>query len=184
MLLAWAMALVPTRPAQAIWIFFTQKEAIEIAFPNGESVHRVALRKMQPEIKKEIAAILGQTVIFNLTKCFQGTIDGQVVGYACIDNVIGRSRPITYMIKIEHPHGDILHYEVMVYREAIGKEVGGGPFREQFYGKTLQDPLEYGEDLRNLAGATMSAVGLRDGFRRLLVLYQRYLKYLPDLSGS
>ncbi len=183
-MLAWAMTLVPLRPAHAIWVFFTQKEAIEIAFPNGESVNRVPLRKMQPEIKKEIDSILGRTAVFNLTKCFQGTIGGQVVSYACIDNVIGRSRPITYMFKIEHPLGDILSYEVMVYREAIGKEVGGGPFREQFFGKTLHDPLEYGEDLRNLAGATMSAVGLRDGFRRLLVLYQQYLKDLPDLSGG
>ena len=181
-LLAAALALLPVSSAQAIWIYFTPREAIDLAFPHGEDVEKVNWRKMSPDTKSEIQSALGgKRLIFNLVQCFQGSLGGQVVGYACIDNVIGRYRPITFMVKINHPAGDIAHYEVMTYREAIGKEVGWGPFREQFYGKQIADPLVFGEDLRNISGATLSAHHLRDAFRRLLIVYERYLRNLPAL---
>ena len=177
-----AAGLTVARPASAIWIFFTPAEAIEIAFPEAEVVVPVNWRMMDRGIKKEIEREIGTTLLFRRIKCFQGSQDGNILGYACIDSVIGRSRPITYMLKIAHPDGAISHYEVMVYREQIGKETGVGGFREQFYGKTSEAPLEYGEDLRNLAGATLSAIGLRNGFAKLLAVYDHFFKNLPLLN--
>jgi hypothetical protein len=88
------------------------------------------------------------------------------------------------MMKIAHPTGELEHYEIMVYREEIGKETGFGPFREQFYGKTSTDPFEYGNDLRNYSGATLSANGLRDGFVKLLSVYNHFFKSLPVLAAK
>ena len=179
-----AASLSIARPAQAIWNYFTPAEVLEVAFPNGEAIQEISWKMMERAKKKEIEQALGQTLAFRRMKCFQGSSGGAVVGYACIDNVIGRSRPITYMIKIGHPDGVIVHYEIMIYREAIGKETGFGPFRDQFRGKKGDEPFDYDVDLRNLAGATMSAVGLRDGFVKILAVYEHFLKDLPVLSGK
>jgi len=174
--------LLPPPSAEAIWTFFTDEEAVKAAFPSGETVVEVDWELMSKETKKEIETRVGQSLVFRRTKCFQGSKGGTVVGYACIDNVIGRSKPITYMFKVSHPQGEVAHYEIMVYREEIGKETGWGPFREQFYGKKLGEPFEYGNDLRNYSGATLSAVGLRDGFVRLLMVYEQFFKGLPVLT--
>ncbi|MEE8556108.1 MAG: hypothetical protein V3T00_09600 [bacterium] len=179
-----AASLSIARPAQAIWNYFTPAEVLEVAFPNGESIQEISWKLMDRAKKKEIELALGRTLAFRRMKCFQGSSGGAVVGYACIDNVIGRSRPITYMIKIGHPGGAIVHYEIMIYREAIGKETGFGSFRDQFRGKKGGDPFEYGVDLRNLAGATMSAVGLRDGFVKIMAVYEHFFKDLPVLFGQ
>jgi hypothetical protein len=181
-LLSALCALPP--PAEAIWTFFSEEEAVKVAFPNGESVAEVDWELMSKETKKDIENRTHQTLVFRRTKCFQGSKEGKVVGYACIDNVIGRSKPITYMVKIGHPSGELAHYEIMVYREEIGKETGWGPFREQFYGKKTGEPFEYGNDLRNYSGATLSAVGLRDGFVRLLAVYETFFRGLPVLAKS
>jgi hypothetical protein len=172
------------RPAAAIWTFFTDEEALKASFTGGETVAEVDWELMSKETKKEIESRVGQSLVFRRTKCYQGSKGGAVTGYACIDNVIGRSKPITYVFKINHPKGDVAHYEIMVYREEIGKETGLGPFREQFYGKKLGEPFEYGNDLRNYSGATLSANGLRDGFVRLLVVYDLFFKGLPLLTKN
>ena len=175
----------PVRPVTAAYFeFFTDEEVLKVAFTNGESVVEVDWSLMSKETKKEIEAKVGQTLVFRRMKCVQGSKSGKILGYACVDNVIGRSKPITFMLKINHPKGDVAHYEIMVYREEVGKETGGGPFREQFYGKTGADPFEYGNDLRNYSGATLSANGLRDGFVKLLTVYDRFFKTLPLLAKS
>ena len=172
-------------PASAVYFeFFTDAEVLKVAFPNGESVVEVDWGLMSRETRKEIERRIGQTLVFGRTKCFQGSKGGSVLGYACIDNVIGRSKPITFMAKIGHPKGDLVHYEIMVYREEVGRETGAGPFREQFYGKSSADPFQYGVDLRNYSGATLSANGLRDGFVKLLALYDRFFKTLPLLPAK
>lgn len=180
--LAALAVLCASAPAYGIWVFFTPQEALQVAFADEETVARVSWRDMAPQTKAAIREALGRSVLLPVIRCYQGSRDGEVLAYACIDNVIGRSRPITYLLKIDHPEGHIAFYEVMVYRESIGKEVRKGAFREQFLGKTREDPLRFGTDLRNYTGATLSSHHLRDGFRKLLVLYEHYLSGLPVLA--
>jgi hypothetical protein len=184
MILAAGIAgLFPVRLTQsAYFVFFSEEDVLQVAFANGETVVEVDWTLMSRETRKKIESELGQALVFRRMQCFQGAKEGRVVGYACIDNVIGRSKPITYMVKINHPKGDLAHYEIMVYREEIGKETGFGPFREQFYGKTRSDPFQYGNDLRNYSGATLSANGLRDGFVKMLAVYDHFFKTLPVLA--
>lgn len=176
--------LLPAAPAQGAWFYFDEQEALEIAFPEAEAVRLDLEARMDPKRRLEIEKKLGYATVLPELKVFQGVRDGEVVGYAFIDNVIGRSRPITFMVRIDHPEGVIAHYEIMIYREMLGHSVRKGPFRKQFYGKSIEDPLRYGEDLRLLTGATMSAEGLLKGFRKHLYLYEYYLKDLPALTGG
>jgi len=161
--------------------YLDQSGALRIAFPGGESVSKVPLHGLGEPQRVLLLVGSGPRAFFRVSDCYQGRRGGAVTGYACIAEVIGKSMPITFMLKINHPQGDIALYEVMVYRELIGHKVREGAFREQFIGKTDKDKLYFGVDLRNLSGSTLSAYHLRDAFRKLLRLYEVYLRDLRAL---
>jgi hypothetical protein len=167
-----------SRAQQAV--FLTERQALELAFPDTERVRTVPMR-ITPELKAAIEGASGVRWLAGWTRCYQGSADGQVVAYACIDNMIGKERPITYILRIDHPGGTIARLEVMEYRESIGGEVSAPSFVQQFVGKRASDPVRLRADIRNLSGATMSSRGLSDGARKLLGLYEHYLKGLPPL---
>ena len=167
-------------PAQAFWVYMSEEEAVAIAFPKGERVVRVDLEAViEPEKRLDTERQLRFALVLAEMKCFQGSRDGKILAYACIDNVIGRYKPITFMVKIEHPTGKLAWYEILVYRELVGNSSRHGPFREQFLGKTIASKLKYGDDLRMLAGATMTSDHLVDAFRKHFHLYRNHLAALP-----
>jgi hypothetical protein len=181
------LAALPFR-AHAFWIYMNEEEAIQIAFPNGERVVRVDLNGViAPEDRLETERALTFALVLDAMECYQGSVDGNVVGYACIDEVIGRYRPITFMVKIDHPAGKLAWYEILVYREAIGASSRKGPFREQFLGATVASKLKYGVDIRMLVGATLTSNHLAQAFRKHLHLYRDHLAKLavqPELPKS
>ena len=157
----------------------SEEDVLEIAFPNGEQVTKIPwddIAGVQPDLFSERK---GRLMFYRIGTCYQGSSRGQVVGYACIANVLGKSQPITFMLKIDHPSGEVAFYEVMVYREMVGHEVREGPFHDQFVGKSSKSKLYFAVDIQNLSGATLSAYHLRDAIRKLLALYENHLKPLP-----
>ena len=171
-------------PAQAFWVYMDEAQAVGIAFPNGERVVRVdldGLIESAPRLDTERA--LGFALVLSDMKCYQGSKDGKVLAYACIDNVIGRYKPITFMVKIDHPSGELAWYEILVYRELVGSSSRAGPFRQQFLGKTLAAPLKYGQDIRMIAGATLTSEHLVDAFRKHFLLYKNHLQALGILPA-
>ena len=172
---------VPT-PAQAFWVYMSEAQAVAIAFPSGERVVRVDLDGLiESESRLDTERALGFALVLSEMKCYQGSKDGKVLAYACIDNVIGRYKPITYMVKIAHPSGELAWYEILVYRELVGSSSREGPFRQQFLGKTIAAPLKYGKDIRMIAGATLTSDHLVDAFRKHFLLYKNHLKALEVL---
>jgi hypothetical protein len=172
-------------PARAFWVFMNEAQAIAIAFPNGERVVRVDLDALIAPVKRlDTEREIGFALVLDQMKCYQGSKDAKVLAYACIDNVIGRYKPITYMVKIAHPGGELAWYEILVYRELVGSSSREGPFRQQFIGKTIAAPLKYGNDIRMIAGATLTSEHLVDAFRKHFLLYRNHFKalsILPDL---
>ena len=161
-------------------VFLSDGQALQAALGDSERVRRVSLR-LAPDRQAAIEKASGVRLQLGWMRCFQGVSHGKVFAYACIDNMIGKERPITYILRIDHPEGRIGLLEVMEYREAIGAEVSAPPFVAQFHGKGLAGPLRLKQDIRNLSGATLSGRGLTDGARKILHLYHRYLKDLPPL---
>jgi thiamine biosynthesis lipoprotein len=60
--------------------------------------------------------------------------------------------------------------EIVSYRESHGGEIRREPFRAQFVGKRLSDPLVLSRDVRNIAGATISCRALTDGVHDVLAI--------------
>lgn len=96
-------------------------------------------------------------------------IAGKTVGYGVVDDVKGKSKPITYLLMVDASL-NIKDIEVLVYREPYGGEVQYEAFRKQFRGKTGRDQLRVGSDIKNISGATISTNSVTNGIRRLLAV--------------
>jgi Na+-transporting NADH:ubiquinone oxidoreductase subunit NqrC len=67
--------------------------------------------------------------------------------------------------------GKVRQVEILEYREAYGGQVRNARWREQFVGRHHGDPVQIGQDIQNISGATLSCQHLTDGIRRLLATY-------------
>jgi Na+-transporting NADH:ubiquinone oxidoreductase subunit NqrC len=66
--------------------------------------------------------------------------------------------------------------EILEYRESYGHEVRMAAWRKQFAGKSIADPLQLDQDIRNISGATLSCRHVTAGVKRLLALHEIALK--------
>ena len=96
------------------------------------------------------------------------------LGWLLIDNVIGRTEAITYALALD-ASGKILALEVMEYRETHGSEIRLPAWRRQFVGHTPQSPPQFGSDVRNIVGATLSCRHVTEGVAQLLDLFRQHL---------
>lgn len=99
----------------------------------------------------------------------------RAVGYAFVDDVKGLHEMITYLAAL-NADGTVRAVEVLVYRESYGGEIRNDRFRGQFTGKSIQDPIRVGSDIRNVAGATISTNAISAGVRKILALYEAGIK--------
>ena len=97
------------------------------------------------------------------------------VGYALKLNVIGKKRPITFLVAVD-PEGKVLGVEVLIYRESRGSEVRFPRFMRQFRRKTTADPLRLGRDIRPVGGATLSSRSTAYAVRKTLAIFEAVYK--------
>ncbi|MDE2332058.1 MAG: FMN-binding protein [Bradyrhizobium sp.] len=88
-------------------------------------------------------------------------------GYFVVERVVGKHEFITIAIGI-NPNGTVKQIEIMDYRESYGYEVRDASWRAQFVGKSASSPLQLGEDIKNISGATLSSKHVADGVKRVL----------------
>jgi Na+-translocating ferredoxin:NAD+ oxidoreductase RnfG subunit len=100
---------------------------------------------------------------------------GKVVGYGIVDDVRGKAQPITY-ITLMSSEGVIADIEVLIYREPYGGEIGYETFRKQFRGRRATSKLRVGDDIQNMAGATISSKAITQGARKIVTLFDELRK--------
>lgn len=97
-----------------------------------------------------------------------------VAGYGVVLDVIGKERPITFLVGVS-PQGRIIGLEVLIYRESEGSEIRSSRFRRQFTGKSIAAPLRMGSDIHGITGATLSsrsaAYAVKKGLALTRVVY-------------
>ena len=161
--LAASITTVPAVFAGTVGVdYLTQAEALAVYFPTADRFERavvippdgVTLRRgSAPAYFRRFEAYKGDTLL----------------GFAVVDDVMGKARPITYMLATDL-QGDVLGIEILAYRESHGHEVGRAAFRDQFKGRDVDDALRLGGDIRNISGATISCRSITDGVADLLTL--------------
>lgn len=156
-------------------IYFTEDEAAKVMFPDSEKIRRDTLT-LTADQKAFVEEVIGWKFPETSFDVFIGETQGNVDGYAVIQNTIGKHRPITYMVGVDSA-GEVTNFEVLVYREARGNEIATKRFNYQYQGKTVEDPVRINRDIINITGATMSVRSASAGVKRVLVLVNEfYLK--------
>lgn len=146
-------------------VYFTKDEALKMAFPEADSIEKKVVI-VTDEQKKKIQELLHVKRVSRIYKYYAGTKNGKIMGYAKIDNVIGKSQPITFMVVL-NLDGSIKMVEILAYRETQGGEIRQKRFRDQFKGKKVTDALRLNSDIRNISSATLSCRAITDGVRRI-----------------
>lgn len=133
-----------------------EDEALRLAFPAASDFvtkRAVATGDAYEQLKER----LGGRDNISRIMTYQEARDaaGSLLGYAIVGDTPGKHQPITYMAAFTTAPA-VKHIEILVYREAYGDEIRRDSFKEQFYGKGPDATLSLGDDIRNIAGATIS----------------------------
>jgi hypothetical protein len=162
-------------------VYLTEEEALKLMFPKSTRIKKELLR-VPTDKKMTIEERIGWKFPEDSFDVYIGETGSQVDGYALIQNTIGKHKPMTYMVGVDHT-GHVLNVELLVFREARGSEVRTKRFNVQYEGKTVLDPVRINKDIINISGATMSVRSMTAGIKRVLVLIDEfYLK--PAGLGS
>lgn len=153
-------------------VYLTKEQALNLIL--GEDVEQVYQPKI---ISEELKAELRKQGVFreDLTQAhfFIGQKDGKTLGYALIDNEVGKHLPITYIVGI-NPAGSVTRVEMMVFREVRGWEARERRFMRQFEGKKQDDDIDIGSGLINVTGATLSSSAISRGVSRALIIWKYF----------
>ena len=126
--------------------------------------------KLDKQMKKEVENQVKQK--FYRDKLYYWTIsqDDTTIAYAFLDNVIGKSMPITFLV-ILNINGNIINTNVIKYREAYGGEVGNKVWLRQFLYRDNNSKYNIGKDINGISGATISVKSMSIGIQKITTLY-------------
>jgi hypothetical protein len=97
------------------------------------------------------------------------------MGYAVLDQERGLHEFIDYGVRFGLG-GAIERVEIRTYREAYGEQVRNASFRQQFVGKTANDPIVAGQDIIIVSGASISSKSVALGVKRDTLILSTVLK--------
>ena len=158
--------------------YLSVEEAQNILFPEATFFKREKIIFSQ-EQKEEIKTRTGVKVT-NLAqpiwRAFKTENTKEVLlGYFIFDAVIGKHDLIDYAVGLS-PEGAVKGVEILTYRESYGSEVRNKNWRKQFRGKNLSSSLKLNEDIQNIGGATLSCRSVTEGIKKILGVYEVFLK--------
>ena len=166
-------ALVAAAPAGATQ-YIKLEDARKLAFPQADGFAPFAYSPT-PEQRAAIDKAAHARATAGDPIVWRATAGGKPLGWFIVDNVIGKVERITYALALDED-GAIRSIEILDYRETHGYEVRNAAWRRQFEGKSARTPLEFGDNIKNISGATLSCRHLTDGVRRLLAIQDIVLK--------
>lgn len=92
-----------------------------------------------------------------------------------LDNVYGKSQPITFMVIFDST-GSIISTNIIKYREPYGGGVANENWNNQFKGKNSNSSFEIGEEVNSISGATISVNSVTLGIKKLAILFDEIKK--------
>ena len=150
-------------------IKITCEEHLFNLYPENANI-RMHILKLDKQIKKEVENQVKQK--FYRDKLYYWTIlqGDTTIAYAFLDNVIGKSMPITFMV-ILNIDGDIINANVIKYREAYGSEVGNKGWLRQFLNLNNNSGYNIGKEIDGISGATISVKSMSKGIQKIAAVY-------------
>lgn len=161
--------LLPAR-AQAVVVYLTEEEALRKMMPDADRFDTEEIHLTSDQLSKA-QQLAGKMFKENYFRFSIGRKEKEAVGYAMMLEVVGKERPITFLIGIE-PNGLIKGVEVLTYRESRGAEIRYPRFMAQFLKKKIDDPLSLGQDIQPISGATLSSRAAAYAVRKALSVFE------------
>lgn len=168
-----AIVMSIAQPVQAVE-YLSVAQAQKLAFPAATRFAEADVIYTPADIA-QIEKLSGQKVQTKGEQVWKAFAESRFLGFFILDYVIGKHLVIDYAVALD-PQGRVLRVEILQYRESYGGEITNEDWLKQFVGKTSRDPLEIGQDIRNISGATLSSRHVTDGIKRVLALYETRLK--------
>ena len=168
-----AVALLCIAAGALAEVFFSQREALEVAFPETDKIERrsFVLTKAQVDAIQELARAPINSRIVTL---HIGWREDRVIGYGVIDVHTVRTLPEALMVVLT-PEGAVRSVRVLAFHEP--KEyLPTERWFKQFQGHKLEPSLQLKRGIDAVTGATLSARATTRSVRRALALYQVLVK--------
>lgn len=151
------------------------EETIEKFF-NGNVEYEMIVFKIPLDLKNKIERKVQQTFSHDKLYIWKVRENGKVVGFAVLDNVLGKSMPITFLV-IFDMNCKILNSSVIKYREPYGGAVKNENWNAQFKNKDSSSSYEVGKEINGISGATISVHSVSKGIHKLALL-------LPEIKDQ
>ena len=126
--------------------------------------------KITSEIKKEVQNEAKQSFYRDKLYYWNISKNDTTIAYAFLDNVKGKSMPITFLVII-NKQGKIINTAVIKYREAYGGQVGQKKWLEQFNNYNNNSNYKIGDEIDGITGATISVNSLSRGIQKITILF-------------
>lgn len=126
------------------------------------------------KIKKEIQNLTKQKFFRDQIYYWTIKIDDKI-HYALMDNTIGKTMPITFLI-IFNENKEVIHSSIIKYRESYGGEISGKKWLAQFNGMKNDSLYKHGKEIDGISGATLSVKSFTKGISKLSLLLP-YIMY-------
>ncbi len=146
----------------------SDESAVRAAFPGCDAFEE-RLVLPSADQRSELEKTLGKDRVPRVFSCWVARKGETLEGFAVVDDVLGKSEPITYLVALDSSVR-VRFVEILAYRESHGGEVREANWRRQFEGLDARSPISIGKDIRNIAGATISCRSVTDGVRHQVAL--------------
>jgi len=121
-------------------------------------------------IKRKIEYTVKQRFFKDWLYVYKISVKDTVIAFGFLDNVIGKSMPITFFVLLD-VEGNIISTNIIKYREPYGGAVSNENWNEQFTGKNSSSDFTIGESVNGISGATISVNSVTKGIRKITFLY-------------
>jgi Na+-translocating ferredoxin:NAD+ oxidoreductase RnfG subunit len=162
------LAAACASPAAA-GVFHSQKEAIDLAFPDATSVEKKT-HILSDEQTAAVEERARSKLESRLVSVYTGWREDDVLGYAIIDIHTVRTQPEAFMVVVA-PDGKIRSLRVLAFYEP-GEYLPPERWLRLFDGKPLDERLHLRADVHGIAGSTLTARAVTSGVRRALALVE------------
>jgi Na+-translocating ferredoxin:NAD+ oxidoreductase RnfG subunit len=146
------------------------EELIKKAFAEDVSF---TMQKYQipASLKSKIEKKVGQKFFADHLFIYKIHSAKKLKGIAVLDNVYGKSMPITFLV-IFDPDGKIISSNIVKYREPYGGAVTNKGWNQKFEGKNASSGFVVGKDVDAISGATISVNSVAKGINKLALLIE------------
>lgn len=110
---------------------------------------------------------IASAVVIDSNTAYRIVRGDSLLGFAVVREVRGKDQPITFLVATDTADR-LRDVDILVYREPYGGEVAYDAWRRQFRGKSTDDALQVGRDIRTISGATISVNAVTVGVRKAL----------------